>query len=215
MNSPFVEKEYTFTGIVKLIDEPFKVLEKDYDGNSRYVYKFPLKLIENFQANYYPQERIEKKPIIPTEKSIEELEKAAKIKSRHNKIISEKIDDILEEVDGEYVPYRKVISKEYKRDSDISQYIKRRAQGYCEYCNNLGPFELEEDIYYLESHHVEFLSEGGIDVLENIVALCPSCHRKAHYGYLKRDEKNEIVKKVTPDDMKLELKKIISVREMT
>lgn len=44
-------------------------------------------------------------------------------------------------------------------------------------------------------------------MLENIVALCPSCHRKAHYGYLKRDEKNEIVKKVTPDDMKLELKK--------
>ena len=175
----------------------------------------PIKLIENFQANYYPQERIEKNPIIPTEKSIEELKKAAKIKSRHNKIISEKIDDILEEVDGEYVPYRKVISKEYKRDSDISQYIKRRAQGHCEYCNNLGPFELEEDIYYLESRHVEFLSEGGIDVLENIVALCPSCHRKAHYGYLKRDEKNEIVKKVTPDDMKLELKKIISVREMT
>jgi sulfopropanediol 3-dehydrogenase len=25
-------------------------------------------------------------------------------------------------------------------------------------------------------------AQGGLDVLENVSALCPNCHRKAHYG---------------------------------
>ncbi|MSR17052.1 MAG: HNH endonuclease, partial [Methylococcaceae bacterium] len=33
---------------------------------------------------------------------------------------------------------------------------------------------------YLESHHIEWLANGGADSIENTTALCPNCHRKMH-----------------------------------
>ncbi|MEY0334745.1 HNH endonuclease [Providencia rettgeri] len=33
-------------------------------------------------------------------------------------------------------------------------------------------------------HHVEWLANGGEDSVENAIALCPNCHREAHYGAL-------------------------------
>lgn len=35
---------------------------------------------------------------------------------------------------------------------------------------------------YLETHHVVGVSERGPDSSGNIVAVCPLCHRKAHYA---------------------------------
>jgi len=34
----------------------------------------------------------------------------------------------------------------------------------------------------LEVHHKVPLAEGGDDTVENAIALCPNCHRHAHYG---------------------------------
>lgn len=33
-----------------------------------------------------------------------------------------------------------------------------------------------------EVHHKVPLSAGGDDTVENAIALCPNCHRKAHFG---------------------------------
>ncbi|WP_163591073.1 HNH endonuclease, partial [Klebsiella variicola] len=35
---------------------------------------------------------------------------------------------------------------------------------------------------FLEVHHIEWLSNGGEDSVENAIALCPNCHRQAHFG---------------------------------
>jgi 5-methylcytosine-specific restriction protein A len=35
---------------------------------------------------------------------------------------------------------------------------------------------------YVEAHHVIALSAAGPDTVENVIALCPSHHREAHYG---------------------------------
>ncbi|MEC5166165.1 putative HNH restriction endonuclease [Flavobacterium sp. PL11] len=35
---------------------------------------------------------------------------------------------------------------------------------------------------YLEVHHKKPLAEDGDDTIENAFALCPNCHRHAHYG---------------------------------
>ncbi|WP_408869546.1 HNH endonuclease [Commensalibacter communis] len=40
---------------------------------------------------------------------------------------------------------------------------------------------------YLETHHIQWLSRGGSDKLENMVALCPNCHKKMH---ILNDEKD-------------------------
>ncbi|WP_413817679.1 HNH endonuclease [Pseudomonas viridiflava] len=34
----------------------------------------------------------------------------------------------------------------------------------------------------MEVHHKIRLADGGLDTLENAVALCPNCHRATHYA---------------------------------
>lgn len=58
-----------------------------------------------------------------------------------------------------------------------------RAKGICEKCNSDAPFIRDSNgTPYLEVHHRIPLSEGGFDTVENSHALCPNCHRHAHYG---------------------------------
>jgi hypothetical protein len=35
-------------------------------------------------------------------------------------------------------------------------------------------------------HHLEHVAEGGGDVVENIIALCPNCHTLHHNGHIER-----------------------------
>ncbi len=34
----------------------------------------------------------------------------------------------------------------------------------------------------LSFHHLISLFEGGSDIIDNAVALCPNCHREMHYS---------------------------------
>jgi 5-methylcytosine-specific restriction protein A len=45
-----------------------------------------------------------------------------------------------------------------------------------------------KDKPFLEEHHIEWLSKGGEDTIDNAVALCPNCHRKMHILNLKEDK---------------------------
>lgn len=68
----------------------------------------------------------------------------------------------------------------YVRNTYVAEASKRRAKGICQLCGNPAPFNDKNGSPYLESHHIIWLSEGGADVLENTVALCPNCHKKMH-----------------------------------
>lgn len=46
--------------------------------------------------------------------------------------------------------------------------------------NKLLLLLIKEQQPYLECHHIIWLSQNGADTLDNIVALCPNCHRKMH-----------------------------------
>ncbi len=61
--------------------------------------------------------------------------------------------------------------------------VLERAKGRCERCNKPAPFLKDKDNEpFLEVHHKIPLNEGGYDTVENSIALCPNCHRHAHYG---------------------------------
>lgn len=67
---------------------------------------------------------------------------------------------------------------------------------------------------YMEGHHLIPLSNQGefedsIDVKENIVALCPNCHRLLHHGT--NDEKEEILLKLWLDRRESLLQKGIKI----
>ena len=71
----------------------------------------------------------------------------------------------------------------YKRNPDVVAGALIRAKGYCERCKKIAPFSRKKDNSpYLEVHHIVPLSIGGEDSLENVIALCPNCHREKHFG---------------------------------
>ena len=76
---------------------------------------------------------------------------------------------------------RKVSSSvSYVRNVHVAEYAKARANGICQLCGRQAPFIDKNGYPYLESHHVQWLSKGGDDSVNNTVALCPNCHRRVH-----------------------------------
>lgn len=70
----------------------------------------------------------------------------------------------------------------FQRSESIRVYVLRRANGKCESCDNEAPFFTKQNRHYLEPHHIFRLSNGGPDNPNSVAALCPNCHREAHYG---------------------------------
>jgi 5-methylcytosine-specific restriction protein A len=71
----------------------------------------------------------------------------------------------------------------YDRNPDVVAEVLFRAKGSCEKCFKLAPFNRKSDgSPYLEVHHKVPLAQNGDDTVENAIALCPNCHRGAHYG---------------------------------
>ena len=75
-----------------------------------------------------------------------------------------------------------VISTDFRRNPDVVAAVIKRANGICELCNEAAPFLRANGSPYLEVHHWISLSRGGEDTLANAGALCPNCHKRAHFG---------------------------------
>jgi 5-methylcytosine-specific restriction protein A len=70
----------------------------------------------------------------------------------------------------------------YYRSAAVRLYTLRRADGTCEGCTQPAPFRTRAGRPYLEPHHTRRLSDGGPDHPASVIALCPTCHRRAHYA---------------------------------
>ncbi len=71
----------------------------------------------------------------------------------------------------------------FQRNPDVIAERLHMAQGKCENCKKPAPFHRKTDSTpFLEVHHVIPLADDGDDTVENTRALCPNCHRKAHFG---------------------------------
>ncbi|WP_413504910.1 HNH endonuclease [Serratia grimesii] len=77
-----------------------------------------------------------------------------------------------------------VTTRVYKRSPYVVAEVLLRANGKCQSCKRDAPFLKGDGTPFLEVHHIEWLSKGGEDSVENAIALCPNCHRQAHYGAL-------------------------------
>jgi HNH endonuclease len=71
----------------------------------------------------------------------------------------------------------------YVRNPDVVAEVLVRANGVCEICRKPAPFRRAKDgSPYLEVHHKIQLADNGEDTVENAIAVCPNCHRQAHFG---------------------------------
>lgn len=71
----------------------------------------------------------------------------------------------------------------FERNPDVVAEVLYKSSGYCQECGEPAPFlRATDNTPYLEVHHKVPLAEGGEDTVENAIALCPNCHRRAHFG---------------------------------
>jgi 5-methylcytosine-specific restriction protein A len=70
----------------------------------------------------------------------------------------------------------------YYRSQKVKAYVLSRAKGKCESCEKPAPFTTRSGLPYLEPHHINRLSDGGLDHPKFMAAICPDCHREIHFG---------------------------------
>jgi len=85
---------------------------------------------------------------------------------------------------AETLPTKVMVTSYYfVRNPDVVVETLFQANGICQACKIAAPFARRSDgTPYLEVHHSTPLAKGGLDEVENAIALCPNCHRKVHYA---------------------------------
>ena len=182
------KKVYTYRGIVKLVDEPYKGRQPDINGNMRDVWMFPvMPVVEAAQNALHEMTEPEIARL-----SDKELARYAAVKNVNKE--PKKTETVV-----------------YYRDPYLKQMVKRIAEGKCQYCGEDAPFIDKQGKPYLETHHVMKLADGGKDIIDNVVAICPNCHRKVH---VLNDEKDIVVLQGVARNNKKQFERMLSMVEV-
>jgi len=176
----YEKRKYTYQGRVKLTGKPYQETQKDYRGNPRRVWMFPLRLVDATL------------PLV----NEEALERSNEEKERAVRRLSDEGLRKLASAAPKTPSTRKLATYQFDRNPAVCELAKRRAGGKCQLCGDDAPFRNRDGEPYLETHHVKPLSEGGEDSILNTVALCPNCHRKMHV-LGKEDDKIHLIRKAT------------------
>lgn len=122
------------------------------------------------------------KQILPSIEDVikQENKESKKAKQLSTADLKKKLDDKKSQKINNAVKSKESITNTYERDQNIVVYANRRANGICDLCNKPAPFNNKEGEPFLEVHHINQLAKGGTDWIDNVVALCPNCHRKVH-----------------------------------
>lgn len=168
----FELRQYTYQGVIVYDGKAYQEKQTDIDGNERKVWMFPLKLKDNM-------------PIIVNDFVIKKLQK---IKQKtFKKLNKHQIIRLAESKKETIQSYRIIQTKSIERDQYIKLYALQRAKGNCQLCESPAPFVKKDGSPYLEVHHINYLANGGSDTIDNVVAICPNCHRKIHSLEIQKD----------------------------
>lgn len=161
----FVPQQYTYIGEVQLESPPYQESQLDAKKIMRTVWVFPLQL----------------KTALPPAISAASLQQLIALKQRKISRMSDaEVEHAARRTEQRQVSQRASTTTYFQRSIWIAEHAKRRAKGKCELCVKNAPFLRKNGEPYLETHHIQWLANGGFDTIENTVALCPNCHRRMH-----------------------------------
>jgi 5-methylcytosine-specific restriction protein A len=86
-------------------------------------------------------------------------------------------------------------TRTYTRAEVVKEFALRSADGVCQGCGRDAPFKDRRGQPFLEVHHLHRRSDGGADDPENVIALCPNCHRRVHHGRDSEEFNQELIRK--------------------
>ena len=192
---------------------------KDHVRNNKIIYLFEYVSQGNVKylgEAYYLSYHIEPRPDVnnnfrkafifelevTTSKDIE-IEGSNNVKKQTSKSLWKKSQNELKEISrsraatGTDTKTRKTII--YQRSEAVKIYALKRANGQCECCDNPAPFISQDNRPFLEVHHIRRRADGGPDDPRWVAAICPNCHREAHYGKNQKeifDRLNKFLEKI-------------------
>jgi predicted HNH restriction endonuclease len=76
--------------------------------------------------------------------------------------------------------------KAFKRQNYLMVQIKKYRDYKCQFCST--QIQKANGKYYIEACHIIAKSEGGKDRLDNILILCPNCHKLFDYGCKEKEK---------------------------
>jgi 5-methylcytosine-specific restriction protein A len=176
----FTKRVYTYIGEVVLAGKPYQEQQLDAEDNNRPVWVFPLRLTAGSL------------PDIP-ETTLKALDQVKEKQARY--LSDTEVEKRAKQQGQAKVGTRTVSATQHQRSAWVAENARRRAKGHCELCGEPAPFKRKNGSPYLETHHIEWLADGGADTVENTVALCPNCHRKMHVVNDERD-RSDLRKKI-------------------
>lgn len=107
-------------------------------------------------------------------------------RKENKNIVSQKNDNLTESIKSVFKVKRTI--ETYMRNQDIKSQALLLANYKCEVNNNHITFTAESTSKnYMEVHHIIPLKyqsyfNDSIDIIENVIVLCPNCHKALHYG---------------------------------
>lgn len=84
---------------------------------------------------------------------------------------------------------------QHNRSEVVKEFARRSANGVCQGCEEEAPFYSKDDRPFLEVHHLKMLGDNGVDHPDNVIALCPNCHRRVHEGKDGHQYNEELIEK--------------------
>lgn len=111
-------------------------------------------------------------------------------------VLEEKITKS-EQNQTEYVELK---GKRIKRNQLIVAYIKEKAGYKCQACG--FSFTKKDGSKYVEAAHIKQLAKSRMDTVENLVALCPNCHKKFDLG--DREARKTVIEALKKQDIQIE-----------
>jgi hypothetical protein len=118
-----------------------------------------------------------------TEKEDNLIDKEAKTAKSEQEILRSYLqinDQIAHFGEKEALKKAKIVES-FVRNKVFSDYVKKRAEYRCEICGVEG-FLMANGGRYAEAHHKEELAIRGWDHPDNMICVCPTCHREIHFG---------------------------------
>lgn len=102
-------------------------------------------------------------------------------------------EEILAQMRPNAAPKGVALAEYRRRNGKIRRYAVLRAQGKCEACGCPAPFLDDQGNGFLEVHHILRLADDGIDAPQNVAAICPNCHRRAHHSVDRADFRQQLL----------------------